>query len=70
MLILSRQCSESIHLGDQIVLTIVSISGDKVRLGVEAPAGMRILRKELGKKDEIVNEIVLPFPQSDNRKAA
>jgi len=70
VLILSRQCSESIHLGEHIVLTIVSISGDKVRIGVEAPPGMRILRKELGKKDEVAYEIAIPLPQADSRKAA
>lgn len=47
MLVLSRKESEKIMLGDQIVLTIVRISGDRVRLGIEAPSEMLILRKEL-----------------------
>ncbi len=47
MLVLSRKESEKIMLGDEIVLTIVRISGDRVRLGIEAPSGMLILRKEL-----------------------
>jgi len=34
-------------LGDSIVLTIVRVSGDRVRVGIEAPSDMLILRKEL-----------------------
>lgn len=47
MLILSRRESERVHLGDDIVLTIVRVNGDKVRIGVEAPAHVKILRTEL-----------------------
>ena len=43
MLVLSRKESEKIMLGDEVVLTIVRISGDRVRLGIEAPSGMLIL---------------------------
>ena len=47
MLVLSRKESEKIMLGDSIVLTIVRVSGDRVRVGIEAPSDMLILRKEL-----------------------
>ncbi len=47
MLILSRRAAERIYLGDDIVLTIVAVGADKVRIGVKAPAGVRILRNEL-----------------------
>lgn len=47
MLVLSRKESEKVLLGEEIVLTIVRVSGDRVRLGIEAPAEMLILRKEL-----------------------
>ena len=47
MLVLSRRESERIQLGDSIVLTVVKVSGDRVRLGIEAPADIVILRKEL-----------------------
>ncbi|MEQ1825291.1 MAG: carbon storage regulator [Pirellula sp.] len=47
MLILSRRESERVHLGDDIVLTIVRVNGDKVRIGVEAPSHVKILRTEL-----------------------
>ena len=47
MLILSRKETECIHLGDDIVVTIVRINGDKVRIGVQAPSNIKILRNEL-----------------------
>ena len=47
VLILSRRESESICFGDDIVLTIVAVGKDKVRIGVQAPPGVRILRSEL-----------------------
>jgi carbon storage regulator len=47
MLVLSRKESERIRLGDSIVITIVRVSGDKVRLGIEAPPNVLVLRDEL-----------------------
>ncbi len=47
MLVLSRKESQRIRLGDQIVITIVKISGDKVRVGIEAPSNVLVLRDEL-----------------------
>ena len=47
MLVLSRREAERIKLGEGITITVVRVSGDKVRLGIEAPADMLILREEL-----------------------
>jgi carbon storage regulator len=47
MLVLSRKESERIRLGDSIVVTVVRVSGDKVRLGIEAPPDVLVLREEL-----------------------
>jgi len=47
MLVLSRKESERIRLGDSIVVTIIRVSGDKVRLGIEAPPEVIVLRDEL-----------------------
>jgi len=47
MLVLSRRESERIRLGDSIVVTVVKVAGDRVRLGIEAPAEMLVLRGEL-----------------------
>jgi len=51
MLVLSRKESEKVILGDDIVLTIVRVSGDRVRLGIQAPKDMLILRQELENQD-------------------
>jgi len=47
MLVLSRKESQRIRLGDSIVITVVRLGGDKVRLGIEAPKEMLVLRDEL-----------------------
>lgn len=47
MLVLSRQRDESIIIGDNIVVTIVDIRGDKVRLGIEAPTEIPVHRQEV-----------------------
>jgi carbon storage regulator len=47
MLVLTRRESEGIALGDDIVVTIVSIQGNKVRLGISAPDQVKIRRCEL-----------------------
>jgi len=47
MLVLARRETERIQLGESIVLTVVRVSGDHVRLGIEAPADVRVLRGEL-----------------------
>ena len=47
MLVLSRRENERIKLGDSIVVTIVRIAGDRVRIGIEAPPDVVVLREEL-----------------------
>lgn len=47
MLVLSRKVNERIVIGDGIVVTVTKIAGNRVALGVEAPAHCRILRAEL-----------------------
>lgn len=47
MLVLSRKKKQAITIGDEIKVTVLSIKGNHVRLGIEAPEGLRILRTEL-----------------------
>ena len=47
MLVLSRKEGEKIRLGDDILITVVKISSDKVRLGIKAPSNVLVLRDEL-----------------------
>lgn len=54
MLILARKSGESIKIGDNITLEIISVTGNTVKVGIEAPKEIGILRKEL--YDLIKNE--------------
>ena len=56
MLVLSRKESEKIKLGDEITITVVRVSGDRVRIGIEAPKDIIILRREL-EDEEAAEEI-------------
>lgn len=47
MLLLSRKRDEKLVIGDNIVITVVEIRGDKVRLGVEAPKDIPVHRREV-----------------------
>ncbi|MBO0589096.1 carbon storage regulator CsrA [Sporosarcina sp. E16_8] len=50
MLVLSRKKGESIWLGDEIEITISEIKGDQVRIAINAPKNITILRGELIKE--------------------
>ncbi|HBE89594.1 MAG: carbon storage regulator [Candidatus Andersenbacteria bacterium RIFCSPHIGHO2_12_FULL_46_9] len=58
MLVLSRHRDEAIMIGDEIVVTVVDIRGDKVRLGIDAPSDVPVHRQE-----------VYDAIQRENRKA-
>ena len=51
MLVLSRKKSEKIKLGDSIEITVVRVSGNKVRIGIRAPTDVSVLRQELSVAD-------------------
>jgi len=55
MLVLSRKESERIRVGDSIVITVVRLTKDRVRLGIEAPDDVLVLRDELEKESEPVS---------------
>jgi carbon storage regulator len=57
MLVLSRKQNERIRVGDSVVVTVVRVSGDKVRIGIEAPPNVRVLRDELA--DAMIGEVTL-----------
>lgn len=51
MLVLSRKTNQSIMIGDEIEITVLSVSGEKVRLGIKAPREVPVYR------DEVYNEV-------------
>ena len=52
MLVLTRNEGQSILIGDDIKLTVVSAKGAQVRFGIEAPRDTKILREEVRERDE------------------
>lgn len=52
MLVLSRKVGERIWIGDEISVTVVRITGGGVRIGIEAPSEMPVVREELKVKLE------------------
>ena len=61
MLVLSRHRDESIIIGDDIVITVVDIRGDKVRLGITAPTRIAVHRKEVYEAIKRENEQAAQF---------
>ncbi len=51
MLVLSRKAGETIHIGEDIRITVATVQGNRVRIAVEAPDQVLILRGELTNLD-------------------
>jgi len=47
MLVLTRKVGERVLIGDQVAVTVVRIQGNAVRLGIDAPPEMAVVREEL-----------------------
>lgn len=47
MLVLTRKTNESIMIGNEIEISVLSVSGDKVRIGIAAPRDVGVFRKEV-----------------------
>jgi carbon storage regulator len=67
MLVLTRKANERIVIGDDIRITVLATRGNVVRIGVEAPPQITIVREELspeGRRPEAVGEAPLRSPGS------
>ena len=64
MLVLSRREREQIKLGDSIVVTVIRVTGDRVRLGINAPPEVVVLRGELERQDAaaLASQPLPPLP--------
>jgi carbon storage regulator len=47
MLVLGRKVNQSVMIGDGIIVTVLAVDGDQVKLGIQAPSEVTILRQEL-----------------------
>lgn len=79
MLVLSRKACEQIQIGEEVVVTILQVKGQTVRIGIEAPRSVRVLRSELPKfaaepqpsavEQKSAASPAKPKPQVQNRTA-
>ncbi|HHX56974.1 MAG TPA: carbon storage regulator CsrA [Clostridiales bacterium] len=53
MLILSRKIGESVIINETIEVKVIEINGDKIKLGIDAPAEVKVLRNELCQTAEV-----------------
>ena len=56
MLVLSRRPQESFRIGHDVVITVLEVSGDKVRIGIDAPAHVQVHRQEVYLEVQRANE--------------
>ncbi len=50
MLVLSRKLSEAIVIGDGITISVLAVHGDRVKLGIDAPAEIPVHRQEVSRR--------------------
>jgi carbon storage regulator len=52
MLILTRRAGESLHIGDNIEVTVMAVNGSQVRLGIKAPREVTVDREEIAQRKQ------------------
>ncbi len=67
MLVLARKKEEGIYIGDDIIVRIVEIQGNQVRLGIQAPKDVRIIREEIVQivREENVQSLATEKPDAE-----
>lgn len=60
MLVITRKTGEGLVLGDDIVLTLLEVGKDRVKIGIEAPQSVRIIRSEIADTEEQNRESAQP----------
>ena len=67
MLILSRKVGQSLMLGDGVEITITEVSGDRVKIGISAPADIKVYRKEIYSTIQENQSAAVPAPSGSLR---
>jgi carbon storage regulator len=70
MLILSRRPGESFHVGDDIKITILSVKGQQIKVGLDVPEHMPVYREEIYVKVQAQNASALELDNNDLIMAA
>ena len=70
MLILTRRPGESIHVGDTMKITVLSVKGKQIKIGLEVPEDVPVYREELYVKVKDQNRLALEYLENDLMAAA
>jgi carbon storage regulator len=70
MLVLTRKTSEMIQIGDEIVVKVIRTGKSTVKIGIEAPAHVRVLRAELCDEDEAEEHLPAATPKASAKVVA
>jgi carbon storage regulator len=62
VLVLSRRMGEQIVINGCVKITLLEMSGNRVRVGVDAPHAIRVDRAEIHERRQLANEFVVPTP--------
>lgn len=65
MLILTRRSGESLYLGDNIKVTVLSVQGKQIKLGLEVPRDMTVYREEVYKRVQEQNRLAVESKDDD-----
>jgi len=57
MLVISRKSQEFVQIGDNIIVKVIKTASGSVKIGIDAPGGIRVLRGELVLDDESLSSI-------------
>jgi carbon storage regulator len=52
MLILTRRTGESLHIGDDVEVTVMAVNGSQVRIGIKAPRHVAVDREEIAQRKQ------------------
>jgi carbon storage regulator len=71
MLVLTRKSNQSIMIGDEIEISVLSVMGDKVRIGIQAPRSIPVYRREVyvAIQREREDELAGTEPETDTELA-
>lgn len=65
MLILTRRSGESLYLGDNIKVTVLSVQGKQIKLGLDVPKDMTVYREEVYKRVQEQNKLAIESKDDD-----
>src|SRR5262249_23296104 len=70
MLVLTRKLQQQIKIGDEITVTILKVKGNTVRVGITAPRAVRVIRGELPKEGDTVEDSIAVTAIDESANAA